>query len=306
MQKKIQQANGFVVGCGALGCEYLKALGLMGFSNLTVSDPDTIVLSNLHRQFLYDSESLSEHKSVTAVSKVARRVLPKEQSKNMVALTEAFTEKSYYGTFSEEFWKKQSFVISALDSHETRRLVNEYCSLSNVPMINSGTYYIKGNGEIYTPGSMAYEHQSFDQTTSMLGYLNCTLKGKPTRSEHCIIYAKEIFNDIFYRVPYLLHLENDHLHEKSQEVRGFLTSKIHEEDNDWMKSFVAKRIVEYVEDRFGKSLPKFSAAQTQLALENSKLAQNAVKLFTAVFSDKNQVAPQVFDTVCCFSIVHYI
>jgi len=48
----------FVVGAGALGCEFLKNLALMGVATgprgqLVVTDDDTIEKSNLSRQFLF-------------------------------------------------------------------------------------------------------------------------------------------------------------------------------------------------------------------------------------------------------------
>lgn len=48
----------FLVGCGALGCEYLKGFALMGIGTadggmVAVTDMDRIELSNLSRQFLF-------------------------------------------------------------------------------------------------------------------------------------------------------------------------------------------------------------------------------------------------------------
>lgn len=48
----------FLVGAGALGCEFIKAFALMGLScgtegTVTVTDDDVIEKSNLSRQFLF-------------------------------------------------------------------------------------------------------------------------------------------------------------------------------------------------------------------------------------------------------------
>lgn len=48
----------FVVGAGAIGCELLKNLALMGVSQVTVTDNDTIEKSNLNRQFLFREKDI--------------------------------------------------------------------------------------------------------------------------------------------------------------------------------------------------------------------------------------------------------
>ena len=47
-----------MIGAGALGCEYIKAMALMGLGcgpngSVTVTDNDSIEISNLNRQFLF-------------------------------------------------------------------------------------------------------------------------------------------------------------------------------------------------------------------------------------------------------------
>jgi len=60
----------FLVGCGALGCEYLKGFALMGIGTadggmVAVTDMDRIELSNLSRQFLFRSHHIGKAKSVS-------------------------------------------------------------------------------------------------------------------------------------------------------------------------------------------------------------------------------------------------
>ena len=63
-----------MVGAGALGCEYVKALALMGVScgpngSVTVTDNDNIEISNLNRQFLFRPADVGKPKSATACAK---------------------------------------------------------------------------------------------------------------------------------------------------------------------------------------------------------------------------------------------
>jgi ThiF family len=56
VQEKLQRMTVFLVGAGALGCEFLKNLAMMGVSTeglVHVTDDDTIEKSNLSRQFLF-------------------------------------------------------------------------------------------------------------------------------------------------------------------------------------------------------------------------------------------------------------
>lgn len=52
------------VGCGAIGCEILKILALLGVATapsaqIAIADHDVIEKSNLNRQFLFRAEHIS-------------------------------------------------------------------------------------------------------------------------------------------------------------------------------------------------------------------------------------------------------
>jgi ubiquitin-activating enzyme E1 len=68
--KKASHCSSFVVGAGALGCEFIKMFALMGLSTkagkLSVTDDDNIEISNLNRQFLFRKNHVGKNKSETA------------------------------------------------------------------------------------------------------------------------------------------------------------------------------------------------------------------------------------------------
>ena len=75
-----------VVGAGGIGCELLKNLILsgktymielklsivLGFTNLVVIDLDTIDVSNLNRQFLFQKQHVGKSKSLVAKESVLK------------------------------------------------------------------------------------------------------------------------------------------------------------------------------------------------------------------------------------------
>lgn len=65
----------FMIGAGALGCEFLKQFSLMGMGTkglLTVADDDNIEISNLNRQFLFRKDNVGSSKAVTACARVSK------------------------------------------------------------------------------------------------------------------------------------------------------------------------------------------------------------------------------------------
>lgn len=71
VQEKLQRVKTFMVGAGALGCEYIKAFALMGLGcsengRVSVTDNDNIEVSNLNRQFLFRKNNVGHSKSQVA------------------------------------------------------------------------------------------------------------------------------------------------------------------------------------------------------------------------------------------------
>ena len=78
-QERLMTQKVFLVGAGALGCEYMKELALMGVGcntgHVTVTDMDSIEASNLTRQFLFRAKHIDCQKADVA-AEVARSFNP--------------------------------------------------------------------------------------------------------------------------------------------------------------------------------------------------------------------------------------
>jgi len=69
---KIHKSKVLVVGAGGIGCELLKNMVLSGFLDIVVVDLDTIDLSNLNRQFLFQKQHISKSKAHVARESVLK------------------------------------------------------------------------------------------------------------------------------------------------------------------------------------------------------------------------------------------
>ena len=61
-QKKIFKSKVLVVGAGGLGCPLLIYLANFGVRNIGVIDDDTVEISNLNRQIIFNHEDIGKYK----------------------------------------------------------------------------------------------------------------------------------------------------------------------------------------------------------------------------------------------------
>lgn len=114
--EKLHGLQYFMVGCGALGCEFMKNFALNGVccgvsGRLVVTDADRIELSNLSRQFLFREHNVGQPKSRAAAA-MAKVMNPGFN----VEAYEMFVGPKTEDTFNDEFWLNLSGVCNALDN----------------------------------------------------------------------------------------------------------------------------------------------------------------------------------------------
>ncbi|KAI1718094.1 thiF family domain-containing protein [Ditylenchus destructor] len=202
-QTAIQKQRWFVVGAGAIGCELLKNMAMMGVGcdrvecdcvekkgKVVITDMDTIEISNLNRQFLFRRRDVGGKKSEVA----AKAVKQFNKYMNIEALSERVADDTEH-VFNDSFFEGLSGVANALDNVEARRYMDRRCVYYQLPLLESGTMGSKGNTQVVYPHlteSYGSSNDPPEKETPM-----CTLKNFPYEIQHSIQWAKAKFDDLF-------------------------------------------------------------------------------------------------------------
>ena len=198
--EKLIDGTWFMVGSGAIGCEMLKNMSLLNVStrngDFMVTDPDTIEVSNLSRQFLFHSENVSDSKAKVAGEKV-KEFNPRFNVKAYQDKMCSDTESKY----NENFYGRLDGIINALDNYQARLYMDKKAVEYGLPLFESGTQGAKGNTQAVIPHLTENYGASSDPPESE-SYPLCTVKNFPNRPEHVIHYMKEMFEEWFNDFPY--------------------------------------------------------------------------------------------------------
>uniref|UniRef100_K3X0A2 E1 ubiquitin-activating enzyme n=1 Tax=Globisporangium ultimum (strain ATCC 200006 / CBS 805.95 / DAOM BR144) TaxID=431595 RepID=K3X0A2_GLOUD len=186
----------FLVGCGALGCEYLKNFAMIGLACgekglITITDNDRIEVSNLNRQFLFREHNVGQPKSVAATNAV-RQMNSSLKVKTLEHLVAPHTEN----VFDDDFWTDLDVVTNALDNVKARVYVDGKCVFHKIPLLESGTLGTKCNVQVVIPYlTQSYADGPKDAEDDNIPM--CTLRNFPSLIEHCIEWSRAQFEDMF-------------------------------------------------------------------------------------------------------------
>jgi ubiquitin-activating enzyme E1 len=208
LQNKLEQAKIFMVGSGALGCEFLKNLALMGIScsqngKLTVTDDDVIEKSNLSRQFLFRDWNIGQPKSTVAAT-AAMAINPKLHVEALQNRASPETEN----VFNDAFWENLDAVVNALDNVTARMYIDSRCVYFQKPLLESGTLGAKCNTQMVIPHLTENYGASRDPPEKQAPM--CTVHSFPHNIDHCLTWARSEFEGLFEKTP--------------TEVNGFLSN----------------------------------------------------------------------------------
>ena len=199
VQEKLTKVKTFMIGAGALGCEFVKAFALMGVGcsqegKVTVTDNDNIEVSNLNRQFLFRKNNVGDSKS-----KVACEIAHDINNALNVDANKAYVSNETEHIFNDNVWEGLDFVVNAVDNIKARLYVDSRCVWYAKPLLESGTLGTKANSQMIIPHKTQCYGDSQDPPEESIPM--CTLRNFPSQIEHCIEYCRDLFNKLFVDRP---------------------------------------------------------------------------------------------------------
>lgn len=196
----LQNSKVLLAGSGAVGCEMLKNLGLLGVGKnkqepyISVVDFDKVEPSNLNRQFLFLKESVGK----TKVEASAKAVEQMNKEIKIKPIFEKFC-KEKDEIFTNKFFKEQNFILISIDTLVGKEYLDKKATIFEIPMLLGGILGPQAKSWSYIP----YETSSFgDEMTKVRNKVKeatppCTIRYFPSKIEDCMDWARNYFNELF-------------------------------------------------------------------------------------------------------------
>jgi len=125
-----------VVGAGGLGAPVLRILLEAGVEKITVVDPDTIAIENLHRQILYRDADIGRRKAAVAAERLGIEALElRLDDDNGPALV-----------------RGRACVVDGTDSFRDKYRLNDLCLGAGVALVHAGAARFNGQVLLVRPG----------------------------------------------------------------------------------------------------------------------------------------------------------
>ncbi|MBX3481740.1 MAG: molybdopterin-synthase adenylyltransferase MoeB [Caulobacter sp.] len=125
-QQRLKAARVLIVGAGGLGSPAALYLAAAGVGHLTLSDSDTVGLSNLQRQVLFSTQDIGAAKTDAARSRLAAL-----NPHVGIAAVPAVKADTLAGVI-----EGHDLVLDGTDNFETRLAVSDACLTAQVPLVS--------------------------------------------------------------------------------------------------------------------------------------------------------------------------
>jgi molybdopterin/thiamine biosynthesis adenylyltransferase len=147
-QQTLKNARVLVVGAGGLGSPVIAYLAGAGVGTLGIIDPDTVGVSNLHRQIIHTSDHLGDSK-VQSAKRFAQALNPFVAiNTHDIALTHDNAEAIISG---------YDLVLDGTDNLSTRRVVASAAAQAAIPLVSGAVSMFDGQVTVFAPGGPQFD-----------------------------------------------------------------------------------------------------------------------------------------------------
>lgn len=134
-QERIGRADVLVVGAGGLGSPVISYLAAAGVDTLHVVDPDVLENSNLQRQVIHSEGDIGRPKVESA----------REFVEELNSDVEVVAHQVEFGPENaESLVEGRDLVVDCTDNFRARYLINDACTLADVPFVHGAVYRLEG------------------------------------------------------------------------------------------------------------------------------------------------------------------
>lgn len=139
-QLMLKKSKVLIIGAGGLGVPLLQYLAAAGIGTIGIVDYDSIEISNLQRQVLYDTKDEGLSKVKIAAQKI-ENLNPEIQVKHHPILL----DRNNVLSIIEQY----DIVADGSDNFPTRYLVNDACVLLRKPLIYGSVFRFEGQVSVF-------------------------------------------------------------------------------------------------------------------------------------------------------------
>ena len=175
---KLKNKTILVIGLGGVGGHAFESLIRSGIENIIVIDNDKIDITNLNRQTLAHQNTIGQYKTDIA-KKLAYNINPNANIKTY----QIFLDKN---NIDEVFSNKIDFVIDAIDTIETKKLIIKTCLKEKTPFIS-----VMGTGNKMHPELLEISDIRKTEYDPIAKIIRKMVKEEKIKEKIPVIYSKE-------------------------------------------------------------------------------------------------------------------
>ncbi|MCK5884047.1 MAG: HesA/MoeB/ThiF family protein [Bacteriovoracaceae bacterium] len=139
-QELLSGSKVLVIGAGGLGSSVLPYLVGVGLHTITIVESDTLDITNIHRQVLYNVDELGLPKCALATQKLKKR----NPFVNITSVPERLTKDNI-----DKLFTSHDLVIDCTDNQKTRFLIHDTAIKYRIDLITGAVYKIEGTLNLF-------------------------------------------------------------------------------------------------------------------------------------------------------------